>query len=213
VETVASDLTFLMNEWDCDIDDQSLRRSSPILRRLLVEGELQRAWKHAGYSKEPTIVAPTFDPIVRIMERSDIRMAASGGATHQGIEHYYVTEIARALPTETMQEWGTGSTESVTIQLGLRAFTEAPCLILNGQEVCRRDVIKFVANRLGGVHSSSKAERKNEQVYRLLDSARTTYTVGDKPIVFFQILAAGQSLAKSEDLRVFVERVCGSCAP
>lgn len=54
IETVASDITFLQEEWGDYVTDHSLRRGSVILRRLLVEGHYQRAWKLAGFEKEPT---------------------------------------------------------------------------------------------------------------------------------------------------------------
>ncbi len=37
---VAEDLEYLFAEWNQDIDDASLRRSSPVLRSLLIEGLL-----------------------------------------------------------------------------------------------------------------------------------------------------------------------------
>ena len=211
VETVASDLIFVMEKWDNEIDDQSLRRSSPILRRLLVDGELQRAWKHAGFIKEPLITASTLDLILRTVELPKIRMASCGGASYKGTEIRGATEIAEVLPVEVMEQLRQRGLPEV--QLGLRAFSEATCLVLNGRAISRRDLIKFVANRLGGVHSSSKVERKNEDTYRLLDSARNTYTIAEKPAVFFELLAAGQALARSEDLRTFVSRLSNSTVP
>ena len=41
LEVVVSDLIFLHEEWDEEVDDHSLRRSSTVLRRLLVDNELQ----------------------------------------------------------------------------------------------------------------------------------------------------------------------------
>lgn len=49
IDIVGADLLFLREEWEASIDDHSLRRSSTVLRRLLVENELQRAWKKAGF--------------------------------------------------------------------------------------------------------------------------------------------------------------------
>jgi hypothetical protein len=45
LKTVVEDLTYLKDEWDQNIDDAAIRRGSTVLRRLLVNGELQRAWR------------------------------------------------------------------------------------------------------------------------------------------------------------------------
>jgi hypothetical protein len=53
LEIVQSDFRFLRDEWDNQVDDHSLRRSSPILRRFLVENDLHRAWKIVGMPNQP----------------------------------------------------------------------------------------------------------------------------------------------------------------
>lgn len=45
---VAEDLDYLTRDWNQDIDDASLRRSSPVLRALLVYGLLARAAHQVG---------------------------------------------------------------------------------------------------------------------------------------------------------------------
>lgn len=201
VQTVTSDLAFLMTEWNDKIDDQSLRRSSPVLRRLLVEGELQRAWKLAGYPGEPLIVGSTLEPLLACVPLDRIRMASAGGGEYQGNALRGSTEIVGTLSLPEIQAiQARGLPEA---KLSLRRFVEATCLVLNGQPVSRRSVIKFVANRLGGVHSSNKTERKHEEIYKLLDAARDTYLLLEKPVIFFELLSTGQALARSADLRTF----------
>ena len=57
VKIVAEDLNYLLNEWDQEISDDSLRRNSTVLRRLLVEGDYSNAWRMIGLEKEPKICA------------------------------------------------------------------------------------------------------------------------------------------------------------
>lgn len=56
---VFEDLKYLGEQWDASIEEASLRISSPVLRRLLVHGQLRRAWKATGFIKEPQIRAPS----------------------------------------------------------------------------------------------------------------------------------------------------------
>jgi hypothetical protein len=54
---VKSDLGFLEDEWDESIDEQSLRRSSTVLRNLLVNDALGRAWRLVGQKGQPQLEA------------------------------------------------------------------------------------------------------------------------------------------------------------
>lgn len=86
IDIVGVDLLFLREEWDASIDDHSLRRSSTVLRRLLVENELQRAWKKAGLPNEPRIRASTLTPLLTAVPLPRIRFATAGGATFKGVQ-------------------------------------------------------------------------------------------------------------------------------
>jgi hypothetical protein len=54
---VASDLGYLADVWSQPIDEQALRRSSNVLRTLLVDNALGRAWRLVGEKGEPTVEA------------------------------------------------------------------------------------------------------------------------------------------------------------
>jgi hypothetical protein len=55
IRTAVEDLSFLKGEWRQDVDDASLRRASGPMRRLLVDGDLQRAWHDLGFDKQPIV--------------------------------------------------------------------------------------------------------------------------------------------------------------
>lgn len=74
-----------------------------------------------------------------------------------------------------------------------------------GQIVVRRILIKYVANKLGGAHHDSKRGTSHEeQLFGLLDTARAQVKLLDKPAVYFELLAIGQSLAGASD----IQRLC-----
>ena len=86
VENVVDDLIYLREEWGEKIDDHSLRRGSPILRRFLVNNELQLAWNALGFDREPKIQCSTLEPTLEIIPKKKIIFASAGGAKYEGLE-------------------------------------------------------------------------------------------------------------------------------
>jgi len=202
VGIVAADLSFLHAEWDEEVDDHSLRRSSTILRRLLVEGVLQRAWKAAGLDKEPSITASTLEPILNRFPLDKLTFAAAGGARYRGAELRGALIANYAFsPDEVRKGFEDGLPSATT---GLRAFTEAPCIVVNGELVSRRILVQYVANKLGGAHlDQTRGATAKERLYRLLDQARREIMLLDKPAVYFEVLSMGQALVASPDIESF----------
>lgn len=82
LEIVAADLRYLAVEWNGSIEDDALRRNSVVLRRLVVEGELQRAWKAAGFHGEPKISCMMLPRLPREIDQRDIKFASAGGGAY-----------------------------------------------------------------------------------------------------------------------------------
>jgi hypothetical protein len=64
--------------------------------------------------------------------------------------------------------------------------------------VRRRDVIKYVANKLGRTHFDP-SRKKDEQAFRILDAAMNSSVIVDKRLVYFELLSIGQAVAQSSD--------------
>ena len=130
VEIVGNDLAFLRDEWDHQVDDHSLRRSSVILRRLLVDNELQRAWKAAGFEREPQIVASTLEGILKLIPLEKLGFASAGGAKYRGGEARGALKADFAMSPEQVKELYAAGTPNAA--QGLRSFIEAPCVVIKG---------------------------------------------------------------------------------
>jgi len=205
---ILRDLDYLHEKWDQTIEENSLRVTSPILRRLLVEGILQRGWKAAGFEKEPRVTAFSLTPDIRYMEqtKSVIALAWTGGAQVKGMQmanfvafsNYGTDEDAKALSTREGREE----------TLGLRAFIEAPSIIVKGEMIPRRVVIKYIVNTQGGAHvgPSKHVSDEEQRQYRRLDEAKRSRSVGF-PVPFFELLSIGQALIRSEDITRLRERI------
>jgi hypothetical protein len=206
LRTVHGDLQYLRERWDESVDETSLRISSPVLRRLLVDLELQRAWKASGFAKEPIISTSTLDPILGMGPVTRLTAAWAGGAKTPGVEIYDGAFMRGYVMTgEEAAQFGR---ERPAVALGLRTYVEAPCMVLEGQVVPRRVLLKYIANKLGGAHfDPGRAQKPEDRLYRLLDQARDSVRVANHRVVYFELLSAGQALVKSADVRQLYERL------
>ena len=201
VRTVKADIAFLRTQWDHTVDDDSLRRSSPILRRLIVDNDLQRAWKESGQTREPKLQAATLQGVIAEIPLDKVVFAAAGGA-HYGNAHLAGVLIRNyAVPPEEIQR--RAKTGVPTKVMGLREFANAPSVIVQGKPITRRIVIKYVANKLGGAHfDGARDETELGAMYGLLDKASTIRLL-EKPAIYFELLSAGQALVSASDIRDF----------
>jgi hypothetical protein len=85
---VAEDLAYLRDEWQPQLAPAALRRLSPILRKLLVNGHYGRAWRSVGLPGEPWITATDLDAMLGTLDRSLIQLAfAPPGPTVGRVMH------------------------------------------------------------------------------------------------------------------------------
>lgn len=203
---VSSDLQFLRDEWDNDVDDHSLRRSSTVLRRLLVENDLHRAWKVAGFDGQATIRASTLDPILQILPAHRIEFASAGGASFKGAE----LRGALVMKEQMNDNQARRLSEGPPPERGYRIldYVEDVSVIVRGTPIKRRHIIKYVANKLGGAHlDPHRNVRKEDEIYGLLDDVGDSFMLLEKPAIYFELLSIGQAIAKSEDLLKFSNKV------
>ncbi|WP_148896788.1 hypothetical protein [Geothermobacter ehrlichii] len=150
--TVAQDIEYFANDWNENATEASIRRGSPILRRLLVERILGKAWRAVGKEKEPIIVGVNLDLMVGSYDRNNLEIALAGGAAHAGIyaAGYMLTKGTTHLrPPERKN----GSIDHIMkYEFPLNQYLESTCAIVAGATINRRELIKYVANVKGGVH-------------------------------------------------------------
>ena len=205
---VAEDLEFLFNEWNQEIDDASLRRSSTVLRSLLVEGLLGRVAHQVG--RDIRVMAPAIGRVTTDAELRECTFFQAGGAQHKGFMVQSISMIARAkTPAEIKASYEQGKAligKNYPVKLG--TFLKQTSFVFNGTLINREEVIKYVANKLGGAHydSSREATKKSndqslEHKYKLLDEVRSEITVADRNAIYYEILSIGQRVANSRDIR------------
>ena len=205
IRIISADLQFLRDEWDENIDDDSLRRTSPVLRRLLVHNDLHRAWKASGFEGQATVISSTLKPILQVLPLQAIEFASAGGANYQGME-------IRALLLMRQSGYEAQAKRLADLPppeetLPLLSFIDEASVIVRGIPVRRRHVIKYVANKLGGAHlDRRRGKTKEEMIFDLLDKSLNAYLFLEKPAIYFELLSIGQAIASSEDLKRFTKR-------
>ncbi len=205
---VAEDLDFLFNDWNQDIDDASLRRSSPVLRSLLVDGLLSKAAHDAR--KELRIMTPAICRVTTDAELRECVFYQAGGARYKGMMVQDASIVARAKSAAEIKASYERTKEvmgkNYPVKLGV--YLRQTSLVVNGVLINREEVIKYVANKLGGAHyDSSRADSVHENgislehKYALLDAVRNDIAVADKNAIYYELLSIGQRVVNSRDVR------------
>jgi hypothetical protein len=208
VRSVAADLAYLEQRWGPDIDDDELRRGSIVLRRFLAQGELQRAWKAAGLEREPGI---RHVPVENALAGIDLRNVAIGAAG--GVRVGMVSTQGFFVPRRPISDEEhvrhfekTSPPESQFILSSFGEFKESHCMVVDGHLVKRREVVKFVCNKLGGAHyDDSRGQSQEERTFKRLDRVLEGLEITQKTPVYYELLSIGQALTASDDLRRFRE--------
>jgi len=205
IERVAEDLIHLKNDWNDTVEDDVLRRSSPVLRRFLIGKELPRALRAAGLSSQAIIETSTLEPTLQLFPKEKIIFASSGGAKYNGTEIRGGFGVNYAMSSEErtkLNELGVP-----TASMKIHEYVEAPCIVVSGTLITRRILIQYIANKLGGAHLDQK-RLKGEREFILLDRIHkdAKLVFAGKPLIYYELLSIGQSLSESSDIETFLKK-------
>jgi len=208
IKIVSEDLDYLSEEWNQDIDDASLRRASPILRSLLIEGQLMRV---ANMLNETvSVMAPEISKSDDHLNDNSIVFYQSGGANYKGMQVQFVSHLNRAKTPEEIKD----SYEKQKALIGhnysvkLSKFMMQISFMINGVKINREEVVKYIANKRGGAHYdvTRDTEKKGakgalENKFVLLDKVHDGVMLADKNCVYYELLSIGQRLIGSNDVQ------------
>lgn len=206
VAAVVSDLRYVRDEWRDDVSTDALRRGATTLRGMLVEGSLQRAWKQVGLEREPLIPAVDFDVILPWLSPDSLRYAFAGNGVANSAQISSTAVWHRELPENELTQAMGKLKEPPMRDYGLRMFTESRCGVIFDLTIIRRNVIKYVANRLGSAHygRSDRESGAEKALYDLLDATRGEASFAGHPTIYFELLSIGQALALAPDIDRFM---------
>lgn len=224
MHTVVEDLEYIESRWMLNPGDQELRRGSAILRRLLIDGALERCWRAVGMRGELNITAPNIDSIMakQSSEGGRVVLLVALGARYRGAEVaaiflHIAHEGQKANPPNV------GESGPPYSRYTIRKYLISSSGIQQEEDdkhpgglktttISRADVIKYVANNLGGVHIGPSSHTKGRRVAERVSKFEGTMNILDKDPIFFEILAIGQRLVQSPDVKTMIQKVRGTHA-
>ncbi len=207
IKIVAEDLDYMTDEWSQDIDDASLRRASPVLRSLLIEGQLMKVANMLN--EEISVMAPLISKYENELEDLSIVFYQSGGAKFKGMKIQFLKKLNRAMtPEEIKVIYEKKKIIGQNYSLKLTKFMKQVSFMINGIKINREEVLKYIANRRGGAHYDNSRKTKKlgskgdlEKKFILLDSVHASTVVADKNSVYYELLSIGQRLIGSHDVQ------------
>ena len=206
---IAEDIEYFRDQWKDGATDAELRRGTTILRRLLIDGGngmLLPAWRALGFEGQPTLPAYAL-PAEYLAHGRKVLLATAGGARANGVQ------IAAIVVAKERLE--RASQKPSPIRLTVAEFLAAPVTVGDGSSMTRREIIKFFANYLGGVHVGSRARRDDQALARKfarIEEIALQVKVLDKDLVHLELLAFGQSIGTSEDCQQLALKIRESAA-
>ncbi|MGF7398299.1 hypothetical protein [Thermoanaerobacterium thermosaccharolyticum] len=213
IKIVREDLEYLKSNWNQDIDDASIRISNTILRKLLVEDNLGKVWRLLGYEKEPIIKAPDLNKFIKGAPKLRINFASAGGAIYKGniVEGMVIYDTAMS-DNYIKRRYERNKNCNFLSEFSLSQFKESPCLLvtkrynfgIQQEEIKRRELIQYVANKLGGSHIDISRNYKKDEKFILLDQILGTLNIGDKESIYYELLSIGQHLVNSPDIKKLI---------
>lgn len=187
IRCVKEDLDYICDRWpDAEVSSAELRHASCILRRLFVYKDLISVWTTVVGREEFRVSSPH-------LRVQDIRSIDDVLAVN-------VSEVRcrNGITLHGMWAFNTFDPEKVVIardvrEVSLKHFMSHVTCVTQGSLIHREDIVKFVANKLGGAHYDNNRRLKNEPAIDHLQ----LYELGGLKIPVYEMLAYGQALAAS----------------
>ena len=212
---IRDDLVFLQNLNFKKPTRTEVRLSSVVLRRLLFEGLLQAGWNICFEESYPSIPATDLEDMLEKVPSKYIHYAYAGGADTEGAQHigYFLLVVPK-------DEFDNQDAESKVKEIqglfkpgakrdfSLPEFIRSACVISGSARISRLELVKYVANKLGGVHWDNERRGWSNPVssrHLLLDEGHLI--VGRLPAPLYETLSIAEALASAPDIEKFCSKV------
>lgn len=212
--TVLEDLDFLEESWGNSISESQIRRNSPVLRYLLVEGKIKDAGAMLG--QKIRILTPLSSLEENLPEPTSITFFMSGGSSTNRGRVERLIEYNRAFTAEEVKKiYDEGQAiEGKSKAVPVDTFLNQVSFMYGGSRIRRKTVIKYMCNKLGGTHYDPKrivptsllTENENEQ-YSFLDRIYNTWKSLDMNVIHLEMLGIGQRFINSADVQKLKKKI------
>lgn len=194
-----------------DISDADLRRSSTVLRLLLVDngGLIERVAKRI--SLRPKVMAPINEKTAE--QAVHHRMAYLCLSVNAGILDYGPFHAHTSRPPPTPPEENDCMLRQ---EISVGNFKRQTCAAFGGERIDRETLVKYVANKIGGAHydtSHNKNRAKLRRKYIALDGFHSkgilTFEFGPFTGIYLELYATAKHLIESPDIQNLVSVISG----
>ncbi len=158
LQLVAEDIEYITKEWNQVIADDSLRRSSNVLRNLIVYGKLLKAAKMMNI--EIKILLHDSNRKDSLDSVGNTTFYQAGGAKYKGLKISKFQELNKETSNEEAKKMYKLSKKQKNRPIKLSEYLKQPSFIIHGQIIYPEDVIKYVCNKLGGAHYDTSRKSK-----------------------------------------------------
>ena len=160
----------------------------------------------SGRVREPRILAPDLKGYLGDFERSKIVLAQAGGATYRGM-----TLILNMVVEGEVSPGGHyADGEYPRRSMPLTRFVDGPPFVAGGVTIKRRELIQYVANKIGGLHYN-ESRKGTDSAFKALDSLPQQIVwnaAGGFDLRCYGMLAVGQLVVTSPDIVDWVAEHC-----
>lgn len=198
---IAEDLEHLRDDWSPEISEPDIRRGSAVLRRLLVEQELGRAWRALGFEREPRVVAVDLEAALGSASGS-VGLAMAFGAEFRGVQFALaiVDRVpAGASPSPPPPPPTRNGGYPFERPFYLSEFLESLSGVAGKVKVKRRELIKYVANVRGGVHLGKRTKARERDLIAKCSRFEERMSVLDTDPILVETVAIAQAIGAAED--------------
>jgi len=212
--TVLEDLDFLEESWGDNISEPQIRRNSPVLRYLLVDGKIKEA--AAMLNQKIRILTPLSSLEENLPAPESIRFFMSGGASINKGRVDRLIEYNRAFtPEEVKKMYDDGKRlEGKSKAVPIDTFLNQVSFMYGASRIKRKTVIKYVCNKLGGTHYDPKRvaptsllTANEDEQYSFLDVIYNTWKSLDMNVIHLEMLGIGQRFINSRDVRILKRKI------
>jgi len=201
ITDVLVDLNSLKKNGSESVEPISVNDVSQLTYRLLVTGNLQKAQTLLRMPGSPQIKTCPLHQTYLSDPGKNYAFALAGGAIING------TRIAGVSIPNGRSTLTPPSVPKVATT-PLATFLNSPGVIINRVPVSRRELIRYMATKLGNPEFNFLLDESySGRLQLLLDSEGSRHRLNDTPLAHFELLSIGQAIINSPDVNRLARRI------
>lgn len=206
-ESVLGDLDWLFHADLGSLDKDGLRNLANRLRRLLNEGSLSKIMRERKIKDEILVTASLMDAPTAGQTYGAAAGMQRGGSTIAGVKVFNRIRSSEEIKAAYEAQVQAHGQQPATAEMSIWSWLKDGSFYVAGVTISRRHVIGYVSNKLGGVHVDGRRNSAtDDESIGALDEARKMQIL-DLDSVYGEVVAIGQQLQASTDLRAVAERL------